>query len=279
MGKKNKQEARREVVIAERDLALAGGLLVLEETLGCAKGGCIPCTYKVVLHAGADVGGKPPMDLKPNQRPEMCPRLTTRGRAEDEPSSGGLHCSLSDGARMLTVGDGDLSFSLGLARALPRVKLTATSHESEKTVGKIYRQAATGTVQELRRRGASVLFDVDAQDLAPTLAVAYEVARILPENVGCTKPGDLPSPCPPLTGFSGSAEANTTKQTGRSTVHITRAWRFRPPRGNAAGCCEPASAFFFVVFVCHVHVHVHAAVGPVIFGAHCSRTSYASLAL
>jgi len=80
--------------------------------LSCALKGCRPCSYKLIIYGNG---------LLPNQRPEQCPRFqgdTTDGLYDKE-------------MRLLTVGDGDFSFSLGLAKLVgPKVNLVATSHES-----------------------------------------------------------------------------------------------------------------------------------------------------
>lgn len=100
---------------------------------------------------------------------------------------------------VLTVGDGDFTFSLSLAETdrfqqsidnndsssssvgchaksrgcSTRLKLTATSHESYQSICSTYPQAV-GTLNRLKHLGATVLHEVDATDLhgAPFAAVA-----------------------------------------------------------------------------------------------------------
>ena len=67
--------------------------------------------------------------------------------------------------RILTVGDGDLSYSLALLRALPHLELTATTLCASKAeLCKTY-SASAGVVAELASRGACVRYGVDATAL------------------------------------------------------------------------------------------------------------------
>lgn len=94
---------------------------VLAATHRCAMAGCVSCRAKVLRSTGA---------LRvPNARPESCPRFEVEGWRE--PTFGvaqpiGLYLPAQ---RILTVGDGDLTFSLALARALGGTNLTATCYE------------------------------------------------------------------------------------------------------------------------------------------------------
>ena len=64
--------------------------------------------------------------------------------------------------RVLTVGDGDLSYSLALQRAFgDRLKLTATVLPSSEELVATYTSAAA-CAAELMARGATVLYGVDA---------------------------------------------------------------------------------------------------------------------
>jgi 25S rRNA (uracil2634-N3)-methyltransferase len=175
------QRQRQPRARVERDCE---GLQVLRSTLRCAHGGCVPCCYKLILHAPP--GSAP---LQPNQRPEMCPRAALQAAPAPRGSSGSRRrvrrrCGLyDDRMAILTVGDGDFSFSLALARALyPDAaaagsagsgaggggRLVATSHESEASVLRVYPNAAE-TLAELRRRGVAVYHDVDGTDIQSTL--------------------------------------------------------------------------------------------------------------
>lgn len=125
-------------------------LYVQRSTFKCAvEDWCVPCVYKIIQHPGSYT------NLMPNQRPEMCPRCR-----ESAPRYTGLY---DPDARILTVGDGDMSFSVALARG--GINLVATSHESEETVRSVFKNGSTN-IDELKSLGVTVRFGVDATDLA-----------------------------------------------------------------------------------------------------------------
>lgn len=129
-------------------------LFVHEETLNCAMKGCIPCCYKVI----------PTGNLMPtNVRPEMCFRANTTAFP-----AGLYHFK----QKILTVGDGDFSFSLSLAKGLDITKETqesgpmmvATSYEPINSLKAIYPMVVK-TTSDLRNRGVTVLHEIDANFL------------------------------------------------------------------------------------------------------------------
>eukprot|EP00546_Thalassionema_frauenfeldii_P013214 CAMPEP_0178927514 /NCGR_PEP_ID=MMETSP0786-20121207/19242_1 /TAXON_ID=186022 /ORGANISM="Thalassionema frauenfeldii, Strain CCMP 1798" /LENGTH=231 /DNA_ID=CAMNT_0020602979 /DNA_START=20 /DNA_END=715 /DNA_ORIENTATION=+ len=142
-------------------------------TLTCAKSGCIPCAYKI---AAFDIA----LDTSftqcvPNLRPESCPRHNTCTSQETTALTSTHYFygyASSDGnAKILTVGDGDFSFSLALARILGNEnssQLVATSYESLETLQKVYPQIQN-TIEELHKRNVEVYYNVDATDLQNTL--------------------------------------------------------------------------------------------------------------
>ena len=74
--------------------------------------------------------------------------------------------------RVLTVGDGDLSYSLALARAFgDQIKLTATVLLSEAEVVETY-AAATRCIAELRERGVDMAGDATTEHLRALLEKA-----------------------------------------------------------------------------------------------------------
>ena len=76
--------------------------------------------------------------------------------------------------RVLTVGDGDCSYSLALARAFgDQISLTATTLPDEAEVCSTY-SAAAACLAELRSRGARILHGVDATALNRAQLGEYE---------------------------------------------------------------------------------------------------------
>ncbi|KAG7355253.1 protein of unknown function DUF2431 containing protein [Nitzschia inconspicua] len=166
-------------------------LYACQETIDCAiKGNCVPCAYKVgCFDVAQDV-----LFCKqcPNQRPEQCPRnnnknstTTTTIVTTSLPNS--KHWSpvclgIQPGMNILTVGDGDFSFSLGLARRLmttdettaTTTQIVATSYETKTTLQTVYGTAFDQTVQELESLNVTVLYSVDATKLVETLTTAIQ---------------------------------------------------------------------------------------------------------
>jgi 25S rRNA (uracil2634-N3)-methyltransferase len=72
------------------------------------------------------------------------------------------------GMSVLTVGDGDFSFSVALARFGCRV--VATSYESAETVRAVYDSVGVSMhIMELERLGAKIFYNIDATNIAHTL--------------------------------------------------------------------------------------------------------------
>lgn len=109
---------------------------------------CIPCFYK--LFPSGEVTSS--VRLPANIRPELCSR------------SSGANTSLkfySSKAKLLTVGDGDLSFSRSLSSQGYADKLTATTHESLDSIMRTYPNADE-ILSILRTQGVSLYHEVDA---------------------------------------------------------------------------------------------------------------------
>lgn len=141
----------------------------------CARSGCVPCRHVLLNTAGEHAGA--------NARPESCPRYTDgstpkkssqKKRSKSAPAQGltpvkrlGLY---TRGQSVLTVGDGDFTFSLALARAFGRdSRIVATSHETRASLLEIYGAKCAETLEELESLGVVVEHGVDAGDLAGTL--------------------------------------------------------------------------------------------------------------
>jgi len=166
-----------------------------KDTLHCAQRMCIPCLYK--LSPNGQFGK---IKCAPNQRPESCPRSSKPAGAGA--GAGATYAGLYNANMqhsMLTVGDGDLSFSLSVARGVAAARdaslslsgtectrggagagagagvsagrssagfhLTATTHESLQSLLATYADAADN-IAALVSLGVTVLHDVDATQLA-----------------------------------------------------------------------------------------------------------------
>lgn len=136
-------------------------------TIQCAQGqNCVPCAYKIGLF---DVSLDSEFTkLVPNARPEQCPR-STRTTNERIPTGA---MGFQKGMTALTVGDGDFSYSLAVARILEPNRssstVIATSYESRETLQKTYPRFDEYS-RELASLGAKQYFSVDATRLFETL--------------------------------------------------------------------------------------------------------------
>jgi 25S rRNA (uracil2634-N3)-methyltransferase len=134
---------------------------------------CIPCFYKLFPT------GKTSSDVKlpPNVRPELCPR-----------SSGGDQAAplYSSKARMLTVGDGDLSFSRSLAQLGYAEKLTATTHESLQSIRSTYPNADE-ILGSLRDSGVTLFHEVDATNFEGHSALRERSFDVVIWNFPCIR--------------------------------------------------------------------------------------------
>jgi 25S rRNA (uracil2634-N3)-methyltransferase len=189
-------------------------------TLACAlTARCVPCLYK--LFPDGVVCSK---KLPPNQRPENCPRAAG-ARYE------GLYTAQH---RLLTVGDGDFSFSLSIARGVGAAgaaggQLTATSHESLEQLHVTYGAVGVADkLDELRRLGAVVRHGVDATDLAasPTVTGPFDV---IAWNFPCVR-------APKGDGSDGqAAEIDVNKQLLRGFFRSARAYLAPHQGGRMSG--------------------------------------------
>ena len=111
----------------------------------------------------------------PNVRPEMCPRSnsnTTTANNNNNNNNNNNPLERIFGPSILSVGDGDLTFSYALRRMFDTStsKIHATSYETNETLLKVYGSKINEVVDEIGRENVS--FSVDATNLRPTLTKA-----------------------------------------------------------------------------------------------------------
>jgi len=194
--------------------ATRGDLFCSAATACCFAAGCVCCAYKLVVEPTASAlsafstSSAAAAAYRPNRRPEQCLREANttasgggddaRGRGSDKAAwsgaVGGLYGPLAGtGARVLTVGDGDLSFSVALAETVPGLRLVASTHltrvELEAAYGAGPVVAACG---RLAACGAAVAHGVDATRLHEK-----GTAAVLAAALGrCTAPAAAPAASP-----------------------------------------------------------------------------------
>jgi 25S rRNA (uracil2634-N3)-methyltransferase len=139
-------------------------------TVNCAlHQRCVPCAYKLGCF---DVAlDSEFIKMVPNQRPESCPRA--REQTSSATATDGTY-GYRQGMSVLTVGDGDFTFSLALARLLAKTtkskfgSIVATSYEEKETLRSVYPDFDQVS-SELESLGAVLCYKVDATRLADTL--------------------------------------------------------------------------------------------------------------
>ena len=125
-------------------------LYCLQATARCALDGCAVCAHRICQH------GAPGRPLPPAQRPESCPRVVDESPG---PDLGQLY----GGCRVLTVGDGDLSFSVALAERGECASLTASTLEPD--LETLQREYDGLDVRGNAKRIDDVRYGVDARRL------------------------------------------------------------------------------------------------------------------
>lgn len=143
------------------------------DTLQCATANnCIPCLYKVSPSGLFKFHDKKQqhdridyisIQIPPNQRPEMCPRAKSN-------IYNGIY---SPHQKILTIGDGDFSFSLAIARHFGKSKcsknkLFCTSYESYDSIMTTY-PTVQPILSELNALETHVFHEIDATNLSATL--------------------------------------------------------------------------------------------------------------
>lgn len=134
-------------------------IYIHKETYECATiRKCIPCMYKIHPNAYFYDENNNIFKLLPNKRPETCMRSKSV-------TYNGIYNS---SYRVLTIGDGDFSFSLSLARHFNKKchnKLIATSHESLQSLYDTYPDFEV-ILSELNSLGVSIYHEIDASNLS-----------------------------------------------------------------------------------------------------------------
>ena len=147
------------------------------DTVCCFAAGCTCCAYRLVV--------QPPPSSAPNRRPGECLRAARRAAspaaaavrpaAAAAAATTGLYAA---GLRIATLGDGDLSFSLALARAGFGASMYATTYLTRAQLHAAYGESAVeAKVQELSALGAAVRHGVDASDGASMATLAADAGQ------------------------------------------------------------------------------------------------------
>lgn len=177
-------------------------LFVSRSTLNCAKSQCIPCLYKI-LPSGllplkrkekkkrkhseeTTIASSEVLKLPPNQRPENCHRAKN-------PQYYGLY---TRDQAILTLGDGDLSFSLSLAKEFRKQRssviacsssgLTASTYEKKDTLLKTYPDIGQ-RFTELEEKGGVFYDGVDATNLALSSSLVGRQFDVIVWNFPCVR--------------------------------------------------------------------------------------------
>lgn len=141
------------------------------------KSPCISCAYKICnFDVALDCAFS---DIVPNVRPECCPRSSTS--SSSSAAANIMVVGYQKGMHVLTVGDGDFSFSSAIARAvidkedaISSGKVVATSYENEQTLQNVYPEFTTNLHQltnfnNTKRQSIVIGYNVDATNLSTTL--------------------------------------------------------------------------------------------------------------
>ena len=140
---------------------------------------CIVCLYKLIPKTVmSKLTG---FSIPPNKRPETCPRFNSVDKTQFSSTCGLYHHS----DRLLTVGDGDFSFSLSLVKGgHDPTRLTATSYEPYKTLISVYDNFQS-ILQQLNEFHVPVYHGVDATQLACSHQISKQAYDIVIWNFPC----------------------------------------------------------------------------------------------
>ncbi|RHY25094.1 hypothetical protein DYB32_008520 [Aphanomyces invadans] len=138
------------MTMATRDLEQ---LYVATKTLECARKKCVPCGYKIVVHARGD-------DTVLNQRPELCPRF--KAAVDSTPVFPLVETQMKvllvhdDGLALTSVLKGYLSdpHHLSIATAVPKAQIVKACPD------------ATKRIKKLELQGVKFHFEADVASLS-----------------------------------------------------------------------------------------------------------------
>ena len=168
-------------------------LLVHADTVTCVLSGCIACAYKLVVKP---VGGDF-REFALNVRPEECLRLQKAAALEKEedkaeekdsdmevkqeeaPAAAPYQGLYNSDEKLLVVGDGNLSFSLSLAKHLGGANIVATTYLTLSELQVAYGEEIDEIIAQLTKTGAKVLHGVDAT----ALESSAELISALPDHL------------------------------------------------------------------------------------------------
>ncbi|OQS02213.1 hypothetical protein THRCLA_05388 [Thraustotheca clavata] len=216
--------------MTERDV---DRLYMQRSTLQCALELCRPCCYKLLVYGTSRI--------VPNQRPELCPRFQeVKVKNEDEDDNSVEqepftieNALVAKDKSVLTVGDGNFSFSLALTKYLSASNLlTATSHESNATVLETYPDSSR-IFTALNNLGVRVLHEIDAtnaqqlQTLGSFDRVVWNFPCVRMENGADGQNNEMEENKKLLHGFFTAVQS--ILQPG-GEVHVTH--KTKPPFGQ-----------------------------------------------
>ena len=155
------------------------------------KSPCISCAYKICsFDVALDSAFR---DIVPNVRPECCPRSSSLTSTAAAAENNIMIVGYQKGMHVLTVGDGDFSFSIAIANAVIDTEdacssgsgmVVATSYENEQTLQNVYPEFTTNlhlltnfNNNNTKRQNIIIGYTVDATNLVTTLPSAINNQR------------------------------------------------------------------------------------------------------
>lgn len=149
-----------------------------------SKSPCSSCAYKICnFDVALDSAFR---DTVPNVRPECCPRSSS-SLSPAAASENVMVVGHQRGMHVLTIGDGDFSFSIAIAKAViddgsNSGVVVATSYENGQTLQSVYPEFTTNlhlltNFNNTKRQNICIGYNVDATNLVTTLPSAINNQR------------------------------------------------------------------------------------------------------